>query len=118
PEHVVPHHRPEPADIRAEHLRGEGVRLQSGDGEGLSRAGCLVAPDAAGRWGTHRTLRAPMLSPLEKRGACDVYSCQLSRALVWRDRRSYAWSTFSGDAHGAATRRFRGWNVEHTAGRG
>ena len=30
-EHVVPDHRPQPADVRAEHLRGEGERLQGGD---------------------------------------------------------------------------------------
>ena len=35
-EHVIPAHRPDPADVREKHLRGEGERLQ---GRGLVTSG-------------------------------------------------------------------------------
>ena len=38
-EHLVPAHRPQPADVRAEHLQGEGFGLPRGDAEDLPHEG-------------------------------------------------------------------------------
>ena len=62
-EHLVPALRPEPADLGAQHLQGEGVGLQGADAPGVAHGGAPVAgggdgPAVSGERATELSSRA------------------------------------------------------------